>query len=71
MKHIEVTDAITNAQNEGKPCPHCGSRFGHYSICSTIGGSFEPSPAFDPVASAVLVISEGDAIALHALGVKW
>ena len=33
------TDAYADAlqaQNEGKACPHCFSRFGHYSHCGLI-----------------------------------
>ncbi|MCU1308380.1 MAG: hypothetical protein JWN45_3075 [Acidobacteriaceae bacterium] len=36
MRHIEVIDPITRAQNEGIPCPHCKSKSGHYIICPTI-----------------------------------
>ena len=66
MKRIEVTDAITNAQNEGKPCPHCGSRFGHYGHCPSINAHTAE------YARALQVgLSEPDAIALHGLGVRW
>ena len=66
MKRIEVTDAITNAQSEGKPCPHCGSRFGHYSHCGLINRN--ASEAQRAVANG---LTEPDTIALHGLGVRW
>lgn len=63
MRHIEVTDATTNAQNEGRPCIHCGSRFGHYSVCPLINREVAEARS--------ATLSKGDEIVLYALGVRW
>ena len=65
MRHINNVDPITNLQNNGGCCPSCGSRWGHYNICLTIGGSFEPKPIAVPVPAV------GDHLLLHALGITW
>ncbi len=66
MRHIDIFDATTRAQNEGKSCEHCGSRFGHYGHCGLLNRN---------VGEAERTISEGlsdaDAMALHELGVCW
>ena len=84
MKHIDNTDAITNSQNEGHACPSCGSRFGHYSRCTTL--SFDGRNAYTQVATlreklnpydavyisvldALTTASASDRIYAHALGV--
>ena len=74
MKHIDNTDAITNSQNEGIPCPHCYCRFGHYSRCPTL--SFDGRNAYaqvdalrEKLAAVEPTFTEDDCIRAHALGV--
>ena len=63
MRHIEITDAITDAQNRGELCPHCQSAQGHTILCPTI------NRAIAEARSARL--SEADNIRLTSLGVTW
>jgi hypothetical protein len=70
MRHIEVTDPITIAQNEGIACPHCGSRFGHYGFCATITGQSLQDYAQGKPLPVALPITDYVAMLLAALHIK-
>ena len=70
MQYVEVVDPITNAQNEGVPCPHCSSRFGHYGFCATLTGQSLPDYAQGKPLPVALPITEYDTILLSALHIK-
>jgi hypothetical protein len=66
--NFNSTDAyadILAAQNEGKACPHCSSRFGHYSHCGLINRN-----AGEALRAAKGEYTVQDKIIAHALGVQ-
>jgi hypothetical protein len=69
MRAPYVSDSITNDQNRGIPCKHCGFAQGHKVSCPTINNTVPKSTT--PVALEDLSISDADSIVLHGLGVKW
>lgn len=70
MQRVTVTDPITNSQNEGTACSHCGSRFGHYGFCATITGQSLQDYAQGKPLPTVLPITDYDAVLLAALHIK-
>jgi hypothetical protein len=63
MRHIEITDAITDAQNRGELCPHCGSNSGHFIHCALINRNVAEAKSAR--------LSDADNIRLTSLGVRW
>jgi hypothetical protein len=64
-------EEITKQQNEGKPCPSCGSYSGHYHFCILLNSTaLLRIPVVKPEFAAT-VLTEGDKIILHSLGVSW
>lgn len=62
------TDAYADAlqaQNEGKACTHCHSRFGHYSVCPLINRETAEAHSI-----ALGNVTESDRNFAHALGVS-
>ena len=70
MRHIAVVDSITNAQNNGTACPHCGSAQGHYGFCAVLTGQSLQDYAQGKPLPVALPITEYDAILLSALHIK-
>ena len=63
------TDAYSEAlaaQNEGKACPHCSSRFGHYRECPLLCRSTAEahSVALGNITEADRIIARGWGVAL-------
>jgi hypothetical protein len=58
-----IHDAITDAQNEGKVCPHCASASGHYRHCALINREVAEAKSAR--------LSDADTIRLTSLGVIW
>ena len=65
-------------QNEGKHCEHCNSCLGHFSNCSLINREASEAilrfnaenHSYTRMDEIVPEFTEGDVIALHALGVR-
>lgn len=70
MRYIEVIDSITNAQNEGTACPHCGSTSGHWGYCATITGQSLQDYAQGNPLPVALPLNDYDAVLLAALHIK-
>jgi hypothetical protein len=58
-------DAL-QAQNEGKACTHCHSRFGHYSVCPLINRETAEAHSI-----ALGNVTESDRIISRGWGIKW
>jgi hypothetical protein len=70
MRYIPVSDPITNAQNEGTACPHCGSASGHYGYCATLTGQSLQDYANGKPLPVVLPITEYDVKLLAGMNIK-
>lgn len=55
---------VLTLQNQGKPCPHCESPFGHYNVCPLLNRNVAEARAAEG-------LNKPDVDFLKALRIVW